>query len=844
VPFGGRGEFDGVMTGAFRRPRVEGVFTGDHMRAFDTLWGAGRARIVVENRYVDVSESLVRLNGSEIRADGRFSLGYPRDDGGEEINARLRVARRDVDSLRHAFAIDEYPVSGLLSGEFHLTGEYERPLGFGSMTIEEGVAYGEPFERATSSLRFDGRGVRLDNLELRKGAGTLTGAAFVGWDSTYSFNADGRRFPVEHLAFLAFPKAPLSGIADVTAEGRGTFESPRNEFRFRVTDLAIGDESVGQVNGTLALRGNDLSGDIDAASPRLALTGTGRIALTPQADAELTFRFHDTSLDPYVRLFAPKLAGSATATVTGAVRVVGELANVDHLLVDATVDTVEMAVLDYRLKNAAPVRIALDRQQVRIDELLLVSQDQDTRLRLAGGIDLSNQRIALKASGDAGLAVLQVFYKDVRGSGRATLAAAIDGPLRQPQFSGSARIVEGRLRHFAVPNSLDAIAGTINFDPGGIRLDDLAATMGGGRVQFGGRVALDGYQIGDVDITARGEEMHLRIPEGVRSVVDADLSLRGSYQAPTLGGTVTVKSAIWNRRVDAPGSIFDLLSRRGGGSAPTGSIEPPPTFPLRFDVHLLVPSTLRVENNLARLVATADLTLRGTYDKPVVVGHADIERGEVTFEGRRYRITHGSADFTNPQRIEPFFDVEAETNVRVPGQTYRVTVAFAGTSDQLRPTLNSDPPLPTADVLALLFSDVRRGTQDIAPELRARLQPNSAESDILKARATQVLAAPIAAGVGKVVEETFGVDTFQLTPSLLDPTSQQGTSRLNPTARVTIGKRISDRVYLTFSRSLGTTINDQIVLLEIEESDRLSWILSRNEDLQTYALEFRVRHVF
>ena len=97
--------------------------------------------------------------------------------------------------------------------------------------------------------------------------------------------------------------------------------------------------------------------------------------------------------------------------------------------------------------------------------------------------------------------------------------------------------------------------------------------------------------------------------------------------------------------------------------------------------------------------------------------------------------------------------------------------------------------------------------------------------------------------MGKVVEEAFGVDTFQLTPSFVDPSGQQ-TSGLNPTARLTIGKRVSDRVYLTFSRSLGTTINDQIVLLEYEESDRLSWILSRNEDQQTYALEFRVRHTF
>ena len=141
-----------------------------------------------------------------------------------------------------------------------------------------------------------------------------------------------------------------------------------------------------------------------------------------------------------------------------------------------------------------------------------------------------------------------------------------------------------------------------------------------------------------------------------------------------------MKSALWTRRIDAPGSIFDFARRASAGaSAFVG--EAPTTFPLRYDVRIEVPSTLRVDTNLLRLVASADLTL-------------------------------------------------------------------------------------------------------------------------------------------------------------------QGSSRLNPTARLTIGKRISDRVYLTFSRSLGTTINDQIVLLEYDESDRVSWILSRNEDSQSYALEFRVRHVF
>ena len=57
MSFGGRGEFDGVMTGLFRRPRVEGNFKGENIRAWDTTWGDGTAHIVVENSYVKIADS-------------------------------------------------------------------------------------------------------------------------------------------------------------------------------------------------------------------------------------------------------------------------------------------------------------------------------------------------------------------------------------------------------------------------------------------------------------------------------------------------------------------------------------------------------------------------------------------------------------------------------------------------------------------------------------------------------------------------------------------------------------------------------------------------------------------
>ncbi len=177
--------------------------------------------------------------------------------------------------------------------------------------------------------------------------------------------------------------------------------------------------------------------------------------------------------------------------------------------------------------------------------------------------------------------------------------------------------------------------------------------------------------------------------------------------------------------------------------------------------------------------------------------------------------------------------------MRIPTQTYHVTVSAAGTTDRLSPQLSSDPPLPPADVLALLFGTVG-GASDY--ELRAVSNPNEVQTNILTTRATQALTSPLSAQVGRVVEQTFGVDTFQLSPSFIDPSLTQAKS-VNPTARLTIGKRISDRAYLTFSRSLNSPTSDQVILFEYDASDRLSWIVSRNED-ETYALEFRVRHAF
>jgi len=828
VEISGYGEFDGVMLGAFRAPRVEGTFAGRRLRAWDVMWGDGDAQTVIENGYVDVSRAVVRDGDSSIRVDGRFALGYPRRDGGEEINAQVIVDRRPLVDLRHAFGLDDYDMDGTLSGEFHLYGKYEEPFGFGRMTIDDGVVYEERFLRASAGLRFEGSGVRLDGIEMLKGTGQITGAAFVDWQGTYSFNADGRRIPVESVQALDYPRALLSGVMQFTATGTGSFDSPRYEVRGRILDLFAGDEGIGQVTGRINVRGELLTLELEAASPRLTVSGSGRIALTPQADAELSFRFTDTSLDPYVRFFEPQLSPFTTAVVSGTLRVVGELFNQAQIDAEALIESAELKLFDYELRNQGPIRLALEQNAVQVAQLRLVGQG--TELDLTGRVDLGTEQVAMRATGDANLGILQGFFRDLRSSGGAVVVAEIGGPVREPLFSGYAQLTDGRIRHFGLPHGLEAINGRIAFDAGGVRPEDVTARLGGGTVRFGGRIGLRGYAPDQFALTATGQGMRLRYPEGFRSEIDAELALRGPMDAPVLSGTVTVRDAAFTRRFDAGADLLDLAS----GSEPAGgSVEP--VVPLRYDVRIEAPSSLRIENNLATIVSSASLSLLGTYDAPLLFGRAEIESGEVLFEGNRYRVTRGIIDFTNPTRIEPWFDIEAETRVRVPGQIYRVTFRASGTPERFVPSFSSDPPLPAVDVVSLLLGQVYDPQDAEIQALRSRDRSEQA----LLSGAARLLTSPLASGVGRAVEETFGVDTVQITPLVTELSTQS----LTPAARVTIGKRISSRLFLTFSRAVNAANRDQIILLEYDQSDRLSWVVSQNED-KTFALDFRVRHVF
>ena len=846
IEVGGRGTFDGVLTKEFRAPRIEGRFSGDQMRAFKVLWGPGTGDIVVENNYLNLTNGRVEYgagDGRIIIPSGKFALGYPRADGGEEINAGIRVENMPMKPLKEAFTLTDWPVEGTVElAEMTLTGHYERPAGAGQMKIVNGTAWEEPFDLVTGRLDFKGDGsLEVNEMKMSKSGGEIRGNAVVDWaDNTYGFHAEteGPGIPMQALKNFEIEQAPLTGQLTFVADGAGDFDAPTWTIAGNIQDLYAGGEGIGPVRARLTMAGDVLKiEELVADSDRLHVFGGGTIRMNDARDANLTFTVANTSIDPYLKYFARDFPYSK-AVVGGTITAVGPLMVPKELSVKVTATTANLTLFAHLIQNDGDLVLSFDKNVFTLDRVVL--KGVDTSLTMSGTIDLTKRVSDLKANGQASLAVLSAFYPALNASGEAKLVATLTGDLDNPSLLGQATITAGRLKHEALPQSFTDINGPIVMTEGRISVDGLKASLGEGDVQFFGGIRLDGFQPVEYDLRAEGTGMTLRYPEGLTSSVNARLAMSGPLTSPLLSGDVDVYHANYSMRVDPTRGYLGLVAG-GTGAGDAGVALPAPISetPIRLDIRVKSDVVPFIENKDAEISGSADVQIFGTFDRPVVTGRVELDRGSWSFGGYRYRLQSGSIDFSNPAQLEPFFDVAAFTRVRATGQSYEITLRLSGSIQRgLRLTVSSEPYLPDFQIFSLLLGDTSDASM---AELRARTASQQQQNDAMARAAAVFLTSPISGTIGSVVERATFIDTVQIVPLIgSDTTLQQ-----NPTARVTLGQRISSRLYLTYARTLTgrqTDINE-IILVEFDQNDQVSWILSRNED-RSFGLDFRIKYVF
>jgi len=428
----------------------------------------------------------------------------------------------------------------------------------------------------------------------------------------------------------------------------------------------------------------------------------------------------------------------------------------------------------------------------------------------------------LSVKGRIDLAILQIFNPDLVASGVSVINMGVRGQLTEPQVDGRLELQNASLFLPDLPNGVDQANGVILFDRNRATVQTLSAVTGGGQITFetGSFVGFRGQAL-LYRLQAQARNVRYRSPDGVSITVNARLGLTGTSDKSVLAGTVVLERATFNPRTD----VGSLLA----STAKPVSVPSTPNEYLRgiqFDVNVLSSRHLEVETSLTRNIqADANIHIRGSLERPVVLGNITVNSGQIEFFGNKYTISRGEVNFYNPAKIDPIIDMDLDTQVR----GVIVDISFSCSLNKLNFSYRSDPPLQTNDIIALLA--VGR-----APQTAGGLASSQTvgSSNYLTTGSNALLTQAISPASSRL-QRFFGVSHIKIDPQLTDITSI-------PQARLTLEQQVSPDITLTYITNLART-DQQIVRVEWDLSKKWSVVALRDEN-GGFGIDFQYRKRF
>jgi hypothetical protein len=376
--------------------------------------------------------------------------------------------------------------------------------------------------------------------------------------------------------------------------------------------------------------------------------------------------------------------------------------------------------------------------------------------------------------------------------------AELNGLKISPQIRGAID-VQGTVLPF--PNFAQAFrdfSALASFNGGEITVRSIQGRFGGGDVQGSGRLLVGMGGAEEIDIRAEGKDMQLALLERTRALADGEIRLIKNANRFELIGDFYANRVLWRREMEER-FTFSTTSLYSSRREPTFFDD------LNLNIRLRADDDAWMENTLGNIKGRFDLTVTGNILSPIVMGDIEALEGEVYFQDREFRILTGKVSFINPARIEPYITFRGETYVK----DYRVTFSLDGLMESLNPSFSSSPPLPPEDVLALLAMG----------EAFKRTYQYDRSTQLSTA---SLLSFQLSEQAKKSAEGIFSIDRFRIDPYTIGASS-------SVTARLTVGKEISKKIFMLYSTNL-TAQREDIVRIEWELANDISVVGTRNEE--------------
>jgi translocation and assembly module TamB len=710
-----------------------------------------------------------------------------------------------------------YPVAGVLSGSLRGAGTHAMPELDSDFTFTQIAWKSVRFDKLIGHAHWDSGELKLTNATLTFGTGRMTGSlAYRPGDETADFDVTGAGIDLTRIAAIQTKALPILGQFAFTLKGSGPIRAPSAVGDLQLAGLQVGAEAQGAFHGHIVSDGQNAT--VSVTSDLAHGTLDGQLTAGLSGDIPISGKFNLTAFDLDSLIIAGLHLDKLTShsSIDGTIAVTGALRRPDTIEADADLSHVAFAYELVQLTNDQNIRLSYTRNEVRITEAHLHGSNTD--LQIGGSARFDGDRpLALTLAGAANLRLLAGLIPDLETQGQATVNVSVAGTMASPKITGRARVEDASANYADFPVGLSKVNGNFVFDQSRLTFDGLTAEAGGGQLKLGGSLT---YGAGAMrfDVNAATTTVRIRYPTGMSWLAGGTLRLSGTTDAALLTGSVNVQRLLFAEGVDVA-SFF--------AAASATSVSPPSSSPflrnLSFDVAAQSTPGSRIEWSGAQIDMDGDVRLRGSWDRPVILGDVHLLGGEMVFRGSNYQLTRGDINFANPFRLDPVLNIEASTTI----SQYQVTIDFTGPASRLQLNYRSDPPLPDSEIVALLALG---NTGESAGLMSGTSSQNYG--------ATALLSEAISSGLGGRIEHLFGISHFSVDPFVAETSTES-----NAAARVTIEQQVTRDLAITYSTNAATSNQYQLIQVEYSVRRDLSIVFLRDIN-GTYGMDVKwVKHL-
>lgn len=410
-------------------------------------------------------------------------------------------------------------------------------------------------------------------------------------------------------------------------------------------------------------------------------------------------------------------------------------------------------------------------------------KDQNMELLLRGTLPLSSARWPIPG--------VKEYSVD------AGFEAVITGTPGDPDIEADVSAAGGLVRFTNLNAPLREIALRVSISDEYIRVREASAKLNGGEVEGSGYIVWDPVEImSDVNLDLSAEEIYVYSPDTMKMVTTADLNFQGVPDEYLLSGRLVLVRGKYFKDI-SPRPVISLRQETDEVLRKK-SLEHPFLSGLILNLHIVGEEGFWIDNNVAQINTGVDIRVTGTPAEPVMSGDIRVQKGTIYYLGKKFDLDEASIIFPEKYPPDPYINVQANTVI----SSVRINLIVQGTIDSLNLDLYSEPPYSREDIVSLITLG--------AP--RANLENRGREVSALGAMV--VFSGAFINRIEDQARDFTGLEVFQIEPTLSDS---------GGAARVVMGKKLSDRIFLSYSRNLTTTGDEQFSM-EYQLLDFLSLV--------------------